>query len=658
MDAPLKYFRAPAIIATAAITFWLVVPVWASPLLDGPSGKIALLEPTKPLYNREDTVFIRFRAENDGDVKLVYRALVVILDPTGDVIYDSGKGLEITLAPAESRIVNFRWTIPDSVEWGVYLITGILQDWGDREIVYDEITVDADITFEVERKPVLRVSPSSFGWIYDSLQTGDIREDIEVTNRGGGTLEWEVTGPDWVELSPTAGTGAGTILVQVNSSAVANSITAGSITTSSGGLERYATVVGDITIVWNLGEATIPAEVRVIGLLDGKITLLKVIDSVYRQGDEVAVEFRVENDGDVALEYRAAITIRDEDGKRVRSNDIKIAVKPGSVETVTFRWPMPLSAPTGTNTVTGSLLLWNDSGVLFDAKAGSQGDVFRVRLGPKMSVSPASQDFGSIVQGNTPDTLFEVETQFETLEWEVTDWPDWVELVSPTSKASGPGTIRVKLQDVVSAGRHSGTITVTYDGKTETVSLSVNVQLAPPPTAIPTATPTETPVPPASPTPTSVPPTPPPTSVQPTPTPTLAPVQPTPTPTPTLAPVQPPPKPALEPSLTPTAALPTNTPPPTMTPSPQPASPTPLPIVPSPERIAAAMAVPPAETPSLLATKSPEPTAVTQTAPSGGPCGGNFGDGAATAGVANVLFLLAPMAILVGYNRRKRRDIS
>jgi len=128
----------------------------------------------------------------------------------------------------------------------------------------------------------------------------------------------------------------------------------------------------------------------------------------------------------------------------------------------------------------------------------------------------------------------------------------------------------------------------------------------------------------------------------PTPTPTLLPPTSTPTPTPTATP-SPTPTPTATPMPTPTAtATPTRTATPTHTP------------IPRPTRRPTATASPtPTETPpptptSVLAT-SPTATPV----PVGGQCIAVAG-APLTAGLANLLFLFAPLGMIVGYKRVKR----
>ena len=174
------------------------------------------------------------------------------------------------------------------------------------------------------------------------------------------------------------------------------------------------------------------------------------------------------------------------------------------------------------------------------------------------------------------------------------------------------------------------TVTATYEGASGSVDLDLLFFGVPTPTATalpPTATPvppTPTATPTATPTPTPVPPTP--TRVPPTPTAT-----PTPTPTPTSVP----------PTATPVPPTPTATPvPPTPTPVPPtatPAPPTSTPVPPTPTTV-------PATATPLPPTATPVPTGGGCVAPTNAPM---------TAGLANLLLLVAPVGMTAGLRRFK-----
>lgn len=123
------------------------------------------------------------------------------------------------------------------------------------------------------------------------------------------------------------------------------------------------------------------------------------------------------------------------------------------------------------------------------------------------------------------------------------------------------------------------------------------------------------------------------------PTPTPTPVPPTPTPSPTVTPT---PTQTPTATATPTPVPPTATPMPTATPTPVPPTPTPTSVPPTPVVTV------------VTATPPPAPTATATPEPSGGGCGSTFGQAPALAGLGNVLFLVAPLALIAVVRRRRR----
>ena len=131
-----------AVLATLAIAAALPLSASAQPLHDTPSGRIVAVDTNRPSYNPDTEAAIQVEIENNGDVTLVYRADVLVLDPSGDVAYNSEKedvSSRITLVSGSARAFTFYWEIPGDAEEGIYTITAVLKDWDDAEIVYDEV---------------------------------------------------------------------------------------------------------------------------------------------------------------------------------------------------------------------------------------------------------------------------------------------------------------------------------------------------------------------------------------------------------------------------------------------------------------------------------------------------------------------------------------
>ena len=113
-----------------------------------------------------------------------------------------------------------------------------------------------------------------------------------------------------------------------------------------------------------------------------------------------------------------------------------------------------------------------------------------------------------------------------------------------------------------------------------------------------------------------------------------------PTPTPTPIPATPTPLPTATPTPTPVPPTPTQVPP-TATPTPT-ASATPVPPTP----------LPPTPTPTVAVVAAPQPTPTPE--PSGGACSATPGPVSAMAGLGNLMFLLAPLALIAVRTTRRR----
>ncbi len=95
--------------------------------------------------------------------------------------------------------------------------------------------IKVSVTFRI-RQPVLSVTPSSLS---DNAQQGDTAKKtktLNVTNTGGGTLPWSVTtDTTWLNVTPSGGTGAGSITVTLNPAGLATGTHTGHVTVTSAG---------------------------------------------------------------------------------------------------------------------------------------------------------------------------------------------------------------------------------------------------------------------------------------------------------------------------------------------------------------------------------------------------------------------------------------
>ncbi len=93
---------------------------------------------------------------------------------------------------------------------------------------------------------------------------------------------------------------------------------------------------------------------------------------------------------------------------------------------------------------------------------------------PVLAVSPSSLDFGA---DQTSKTFDITNTGPGTLTWSISDNQSWI-TVSPTSGSTTTGTDQITVtvnRSGVAAGSHSGTVTISSNGGTKTVSVLLTV---------------------------------------------------------------------------------------------------------------------------------------------------------------------------------------
>ena len=93
---------------------------------------------------------------------------------------------------------------------------------------------------------------------------------------------------------------------------------------------------------------------------------------------------------------------------------------------------------------------------------------------PKLKVSLNSYAFGDVEQGTKPFKNFTVENVGEgTLNWEVRNYPEWLE-VSPT-KGTNDGSFAVAVKSNASVGEYDGTVEVISNGGNVSIGVSCNI---------------------------------------------------------------------------------------------------------------------------------------------------------------------------------------
>ncbi|MBN2355618.1 choice-of-anchor D domain-containing protein [candidate division KSB1 bacterium] len=171
-----------------------------------------------------------FVVKNEGNANLV----VSSINLAGDISQfslQSGAG-SYTLTPGQTRNVVIRFQ-PTSV--GAKNLTARIAS-NDP----DENPFDFTLTGQGGAAPVLSVNPTTlnFGTTTNSLT-------FQISNTGGGTLTWNVAeSPDkaWMSLSPTSGSNAATVTVNVNRAQLAGNSDTGTLAVTSNGGNQNVTV--------------------------------------------------------------------------------------------------------------------------------------------------------------------------------------------------------------------------------------------------------------------------------------------------------------------------------------------------------------------------------------------------------------------------------
>ena len=352
----------PIVVTTIVALVLLSAASASGAPFDQTRGRILRLEPSRSTYTVEQEVSVQLEFENDQDVQLQYWAMVVFTAPSGSIVYDSDSEVEdemVSLEPGFSAFVTFKWPIPETAAEGVYTVTASLRDWNDRTLVYDEMTKDAGVTFEVEYRPGLSILP--FSWNFDNLDKEREpitlqREDIfdtkfTVSNPGSGILEWKVTEwPDWVDLiSPKSKvSGRGVIEIEVEASTLLavsteNIEAVGIIKLEDGiGIRQTREYEGEITVTSNVRTEVIPIIASITGIFGIEIPRFKVLKpSFYRWGEEVVIEFEAKRiDESQPIDYRAQLVIDNSSGfnlydSNLEGADTKVSLEPTDDEDTT-----------------------------------------------------------------------------------------------------------------------------------------------------------------------------------------------------------------------------------------------------------------------------------------------------------------------------------
>ncbi|MBC8197012.1 MAG: carboxypeptidase-like regulatory domain-containing protein [Candidatus Marinimicrobia bacterium] len=271
-----------------------------------------------------------------------------------------------------------------------------------------------------------------------------------IQNIGIGTMNWSLSkNQSWLTVSPTSGT----------------TITETDIVNVSVNRSDYSP--GNYTDVISLTSNSNAMSVSVImTVADTTGPQLSVSPSSFDFGTEITQKsFEISNTGVGSLTWNASTS----------ENWIDIETNSGTI----------LSGNSNINIsiIRTNLAVGTYSGnILFTSNGGNQTVNVNVTIPnePIISVSSSNLDFGSTTNTMTFDVS---NSGVNDLNWTISDNQDWI-TTTPNS-GTNLGTVNVTIsRDGFSPGDYSGTVTVSSNNGSQSVSINMNVPAEQPPTAV------------------------------------------------------------------------------------------------------------------------------------------------------------------------------
>ena len=308
--------------------------------------------------------------------------------------------------------------------------------------------------------PVIGVSSTSFSFSAQQGKTNPPARILTVTNRGGGTLNWNATAnATWLMLSPASGANSGTITVTAATGSLAAGTYNAIITVNATGGATAVTIPVNLTVA----PAPIPPAIST--------SPTTFSFTVQRGGGNPAAQtLNIRNTGAGTLTWTASdnaawLTLSPASG--TNNGAVTVSAATGSLAVGTYNGTITISAP-GSKSVSVP--------VTFTVTAAP--------VPPAIGTSPASLSFTVQHGGGNPaaQTLNISNTGGGTLTWTASDNAAWLAL-SPSSGTNN-GTITVTAATgSLAAGTHNATIALGATGAAN-VQVPVTFTITPASTSI------------------------------------------------------------------------------------------------------------------------------------------------------------------------------
>ena len=449
--------------------------------------------------------------EGSPDYERRYAVAIWAKAPDDGVIYDGTAAAamrEIALAPSKRGSVRFEWNVPYGAPDGRYILYASVRNADDPGRVIHRFAQAFGVN---ERQTYIYTSKRGIEFgdvVKDETPTGSLI--IARRNRDAGNLLWRVVDwpSDWLDLLEPAVdpdnpdqsvevVNTGTVRFGVRASALRGSFR------------------DEVVVRSNAGDLRFDVSANINRRARGALERVRVQPRALDAGQELHVEFRIANEGDATVDYRAVFTVQGPDGaiaydSNRAGDDVVMRLAAGErSELLTFRWRVPYGAYGGEYRVGVELRNAHEfNTAAFDAIRvydDDDAEIFKVREGARLAVSPSEWRFGTITAGDDVErAVFNLSnrgSRKQALQWEVAAVPDWVEIAGASSGV-GAGELAVGVRAGLAPGRYGGALEIASNGGTALAPLSLSVRAGPTATATtivrPSSTPTGTVVVPTS----------------------------------------------------------------------------------------------------------------------------------------------------------------
>ena len=440
--------------------------------------------------------------EGSPDYERRYAVAIWVKDPDDGVIYDGTATTsmrEIALAPSKRGSVRFEWNVPYGAPDGRYILYASVRYADDPGRVIHRFAQAFGVN---ERQTYIYTSKRGIEFgdvVKDETPTGSLI--IARRNRDAGDLAWRVVDwpGDWLDLLEPAidpdnpdqsveVVNTGTLRFGVRSSALRGSFR------------------DEVVVRSNAGDLRFGVSANINRRARGELERVRVQPKALDAGQDLRVEFRIANEGDATVDYRAVFTIQGPDGaiaydsNRAGADALMRLAAGERSELLIFRWQVPYGAYGGEYRVGVELRNAHEfNTAAFDAIRvydDDDAEIFKVREGARLAVSPSEWRFGTITQGdNAAPAVFNLSnrgSRKQVLQWEVASIPDWAEIAGASSGV-GAGDLAVGVRAGIAPGIYAGALEIASNGGTALAPLSLAVRAGPTATATTIVRPSSTP---------------------------------------------------------------------------------------------------------------------------------------------------------------------